>query len=87
MEKICDTPLMEFDIYNVFVIQELRQLIRTMEAKASEKILEMYKEIIVYLIIVYEGFEAYIFQVKKKCLSKNSMSITANSSNIISFYL
>lgn len=65
MEKICDTPLMEFDIYNVFVIQELRQLIRDMEAEASEKILEMYKEIIIYLVIVYEGFEAYITQVKK----------------------
>ncbi|XP_046962283.1 dynein axonemal heavy chain 2 [Vanessa cardui] len=63
MEKICDTPLIEFDIYNVFEIKELRQIIRKMEEEAAAKILEMYKEIITYIIIVYEGFEAYITQM------------------------
>ncbi|KAJ8721220.1 hypothetical protein PYW07_001995 [Mythimna separata] len=34
-----------------------------MESKAMEKVLEMYKVIVIYLIIVYEGFEAYISQM------------------------
>lgn len=63
MEKICDTPFIEFDIYNVFDIKDLRAHVRTMEAEAAAKILEMYKEIIIYLVIVYEGFEAQITQV------------------------
>ncbi|KAG6451921.1 hypothetical protein O3G_MSEX007393 [Manduca sexta] len=63
MEKICDTPLVEFDIYNVFKIKDLREKIRNMEAIAAAKILEMYKEIITYVIIVYEGFEAQIAQM------------------------
>lgn len=63
MEKVCDTPFIEFDIYNVFAIKELRHKIRAMEEEAAAKILEMYKEIITYIIIVYEGFEAYITQV------------------------
>lgn len=63
MEKICDTPLIEFDIYNVFEISVLRKKIREMEEKAAAKILDMYKEIITYIIIVYEGFEAHITQV------------------------
>lgn len=64
LEKLCDTPYIEFDIYNVFDIKDLRAKIRAMEADAAEKILEMYKEIVVYLVIVYEGFEAYITQVR-----------------------
>ncbi|XP_045494772.1 dynein axonemal heavy chain 2 [Colias croceus] len=63
MEQICDTPLIEFDIYNVFEIQVLRETIRKMETEAATKILDMYKEIIIYIIIVYEGFEAYIGQM------------------------
>ncbi|XP_013149055.1 PREDICTED: dynein heavy chain 2, axonemal [Papilio polytes] len=63
MEKICDTPFIEFDIYNVFDIKDLRAHVRTMEAEAAAKILEMYKEIIIYLVIVYEGFEAQITQM------------------------
>lgn len=63
MERICDTPLIEFDIYHVFEIKDLRKKIREMEEIAATKILEMYKEIITYVIIVYEGFEAYITQV------------------------
>ncbi|XP_063358685.1 dynein axonemal heavy chain 2 isoform X1 [Cydia amplana] len=63
MEKICDTPLIEFDIYNVFEIKDLRHDITDMETKGTEKILEMYKEIIIYLVIVYEGFEAQITQM------------------------
>lgn len=63
MEKICDTPLAEFDIYNVFNIAVFRDKIRKMEEVAAEKILEMYREIITYLVIVYEGFEAFITQV------------------------
>lgn len=68
MEKICDTPLIDFDIYNVFNIKDLRYTLRAMEEKASNKILEMYKEIITYLVIVYEGFEAQITQVNKAFL-------------------
>ncbi|XP_045516056.1 dynein axonemal heavy chain 2 [Pieris brassicae] len=63
MEKICDSPLIEFDIYNVFEIYVLRETIRNMETEAITNILEMYKEIIVYIIIVYEGFESYIGQM------------------------
>ncbi|KAG7305948.1 hypothetical protein JYU34_008511 [Plutella xylostella] len=63
MEKICDTPLIEFDIYNVFDIKDLRATIREMQLSAIEKILEMYKEIITYIIIVYEGFETQINQM------------------------
>lgn len=63
-EKICDTPYIEFDIYNVFDIKVLRARIREMEHEAAEKVLEMYKEIIIYIVIVYEGFEAYIGQVR-----------------------
>ncbi|CAF4893540.1 unnamed protein product [Pieris macdunnoughi] len=63
MEKICDSPLIEFDIYNVFDIYVLRETIRNMETEAITNILEMYKEIIVYIIIVYEGFESYIGQM------------------------
>lgn len=63
MEKICDTPLVEFGMYNVFDIKDFRASIRKMENEATEKILDMYKEIITYVIIVYEGFEAYITQV------------------------
>lgn len=63
MEKICDTPLIEFDIYNVFDIKDLRATIREMQLSAIDKILEMYKEIITYIIIVYEGFETQINQV------------------------
>lgn len=63
MEKICATALAEFDVYNVFEISVLRQKIRVMEQVAIDKILEMYREIITYLVIVYEGFEAYIGQV------------------------
>ncbi|CAG9785840.1 unnamed protein product [Diatraea saccharalis] len=63
MEKVCDTPLVEFDIYNVFEIKDLRENIREMQIEGAEKILEMYKEIITYLIIVYEGFEPYIGQM------------------------
>lgn len=66
METICDTPLIEFDIYNVFEIKVLRTKIRAMQEKAATKILDMYKEIITYIIIVYEGFEAYITQVRFK---------------------
>lgn len=66
MERICDTPLIEFDIYNVFEIKVLRTKIRAMQEKAATKILDMYKEIITYIIIVYEGFEAYITQVRFK---------------------
>ncbi|VVD00551.1 unnamed protein product [Leptidea sinapis] len=62
MEKICDTPLIEFDIYNVFEIKVLRETIRNMESAAVTKILDMYKEVVVYVIIVYEGFEPYIGQ-------------------------
>lgn len=65
MENICDTPFIEFDIYNVFDIKQLREHIRNMEAEAATKILNQYKEIIIYLVIVYEGFEPYITQVKK----------------------
>lgn len=65
MEKICDTPLIEFDIYNVFEISFLRKTIRNMQEVAAARILDMYKEIITYVIIVYEGFEAYITQVTK----------------------
>lgn len=80
MEKICDTPFVEFDIYNVFDIKVFRHKIRKMEEEASEKVLEMYKEIITYLVIVYEGFEAQITQVKKSFHShlitkKNSLKI------------
>ncbi|XP_052739543.1 dynein axonemal heavy chain 2 [Bicyclus anynana] len=63
MEKVCDTPLIEFDIYNVFHIKELRHKIRIMEEEAAQKILDMYKEVITYIVIVYEGFEAYITQM------------------------
>ncbi|CAG9579057.1 unnamed protein product [Danaus chrysippus] len=63
MEKICDTPLIEFDIYNVFEISFLRKTIRNMQEVAAARILDMYKEIITYVIIVYEGFEAYITQM------------------------
>ncbi|KAM3963696.1 LOW QUALITY PROTEIN: dynein heavy chain 2, axonemal kl-2 [Aphomia sociella] len=63
MEQICGTPFIEFDIYNIFEIRVLRENIRVMEAEAAEKILNMYKEIITYLVIVYEGFEAYITQM------------------------
>lgn len=63
MEKICATALVEFDVYNVFEIAVLRQNIRDMQEIAIEKILDMYKEIITYLVIVYEGFEAHIGQV------------------------
>ncbi|XP_037870398.1 dynein axonemal heavy chain 2 isoform X3 [Bombyx mori] len=63
MEKICDTPLIEFDVYNVFEIKDLRAKIRTMQAGAASKILDMYKEIVIYIIIVYEGFEPYIPQM------------------------
>ncbi|XP_038214645.1 dynein heavy chain 2, axonemal [Zerene cesonia] len=63
MEQICDTPLIEFDIYNVFEIQVLRETIRAMETEGVTKILDMYREIIIYIIIVYEGFEAYIGQM------------------------
>ncbi|XP_050668613.1 dynein axonemal heavy chain 2 [Leptidea sinapis] len=63
MEKICDTPLIEFDIYNVFEIKVLRETIRNMESAAVTKILDMYKEVVVYVIIVYEGFEPYIGQM------------------------
>lgn len=66
MEKVCDTPLIEFDIYNVFDLKDLRTKIRKMEADAATKILEMYKEIITYIVIVYEGFEAQITQVSYK---------------------
>ena len=66
METICDTPLIEFDIYNVFEIKVLRTKLRAMQEKAATKILDMYKEIITYIIIVYEGFEAYITQVRFK---------------------
>ncbi|CAH2077128.1 unnamed protein product, partial [Iphiclides podalirius] len=34
-----------------------------MEAEAATKVLDMYKEIIIYLVIVYEGFEPYITQM------------------------
>lgn len=64
MEKICDTPLAEFDIYNVFDIKDFRHSVRKMQDAASSKILEMYKEIITYLVIVYEGFEAQIQMVR-----------------------
>ncbi|XP_053613118.1 dynein axonemal heavy chain 2 isoform X1 [Plodia interpunctella] len=63
MEKICDTPFVEFDIYNVYEIKDLREEIRVMENLASEDILNMYKEIVTYLVIVYEGFEANISQM------------------------
>ncbi|XP_068632350.1 dynein axonemal heavy chain 2 [Battus philenor] len=63
MEQICDTPFIEFDIYNVFDIKILREHIRNMETEAVAKILEMYKEIIIYLVIVYEGFEPHIGQM------------------------
>ena len=63
MEKICDTPFIDFDIYNVFEIKDLRHQIRNMQNKAMESVLDMYKVIVIYLIIVYEGFEAYITQV------------------------
>ncbi|KAL4710610.1 hypothetical protein ACJJTC_003246 [Scirpophaga incertulas] len=63
METICDTPLIEFDIYNVFEIKKLRMLIREMETEAAEKFLNMYKEIVTYIIIVYEGFEPFIMQM------------------------
>lgn len=63
MEKICDTPFIEFDIYNVFEIKDLRHLIRKMQNTAMESVLDMYKVIVIYLIIVYEGFEAFINQV------------------------
>lgn len=72
MEKICDTPLIEFDIYNTFEIKVLRSDIREMEDEATSKILEMYREIITYLVIVYEGFEAFISQVSKSKLHKNN---------------
>lgn len=63
MEKICDTPFVEFDIYNVFEIKTLRANIRKMESTAMDSVLEMYKLIVIYLVIVYEGFEAHITQV------------------------
>ncbi|KAH9639977.1 hypothetical protein HF086_008072 [Spodoptera exigua] len=63
MEKICDTPFVEFDIYNVFEIKVLRQEIRKMENAAMDSVLEMYKLIVIYLVIVYEGFEAHITQM------------------------
>ncbi|PZC72708.1 hypothetical protein B5X24_HaOG210722 [Helicoverpa armigera] len=63
MEKICDTPFVEFDIYNVFDIKVLRAKIRKMEATAMDAVLDMYKVIVVYLVIVYEGFEPYITQM------------------------
>lgn len=63
MESICDTPLIEFDIYNAFDIKQLRAHIRDMEAIGTEKILCMYKDIITYVVIVYEGFESQITQV------------------------
>ncbi|KOB74867.1 putative 1-beta dynein [Operophtera brumata] len=53
MEKICDTPLVEFDIYNAFEISVLRENIRRMQAEAAATILEMYKEIITYLMAEY----------------------------------
>lgn len=64
MEKICDSPLIELVSYNVFEIQVLREIIRKMRHNAVDKILEMFKEIVTYLIIVYEGFEAQIGQVR-----------------------
>lgn len=70
MEKICDTPFIEFDIYNVFDIQVLRAKIRKMESTAMDAVLDMYKVIVIYLVIVYEGFEAYITQVKITFLIK-----------------
>ncbi|XP_050561707.1 dynein axonemal heavy chain 2 [Spodoptera frugiperda] len=63
MEKICDTPFVEFDIYNVFEIKTLRANIRKMESTAMDSVLEMYKLIVIYLVIVYEGFEAHITQM------------------------
>lgn len=63
MEKICDTPLISFDIYNVFEIRDLRANIRAQETIAIARVLEMYKEIVIYIIIVYEGFESNITAV------------------------
>lgn len=71
MEKICDTPFIEFDIYNVFDIKVLRGKIRKMEATALDSVLDMYKIIVIYLVIVYEGFEAFITQVIISRISKS----------------
>lgn len=81
MEKICDTPLVEFDIYNVFDIKDLRHNIRAMEADAAAKILDMYKEIITYIIIVYEGFEPYITQVTHNILEIDKILQYATDKN------
>lgn len=87
MEKICATPLVEFDIYNAFEIQVLRGKIRDMQSEATAKILEMYKEIITYLVIVYEGFESFISQVSyllRQCYKNmNNEVCTYHNLNIL----
>ena len=82
MEKICDNPLIEFDIYNVFEIKVLRQKLRSMQDNASAKLLEMYKLIITYLVIIYEGFEAQIIQVSICPFLRKQLVIYKNYINL-----
>lgn len=62
-EKICDTPLISIRPNYVFDVEELVNELAAYMKNVIDKVIEYYKEIIQFLILVFEGFEQYMQSV------------------------
>lgn len=63
LEKVCDTPLLEFDSYQLFELDAFQKSLKSIMNGAMVVLLSLYKDIITYLVIVFEGFEKHIAKV------------------------
>lgn len=63
-EQICDTPLIQVDTSCVVELKDLKISLSQHRNEAIVKILKLYKNIVNLILIVYEGFESQIDNVR-----------------------
>jgi len=62
-EKICDTPLLKITNTSTITLQEFIINMEKYRKTTLYKLLDANNNIIKFIIVVYEGFEAYIEEV------------------------
>lgn len=62
-ERICDTPLIEIKPNFVYQLEDLQEHLNTFKYNVTVNLLKMIRDIMNYMIVVYEGFEQYMHMV------------------------
>lgn len=62
-EQICDTPLIKLEPNHPYELKELVDSMKKFRKTAVEKLIDFYKKIMDFIIVVFEGFENYISEM------------------------